>query len=66
MDAGVDIRLRVLVPCVENAVSGDAFRPLDVLQTRKGITIEVGNTDAEGRLILSDALHEASTEEPDA
>jgi leucyl aminopeptidase len=66
MDAGVDVRLRVLVPCVENAVSGDAFRPLDVLQTRKGITIEVGNTDAEGRLILSDALHEASTEQPDA
>lgn len=66
MDAGVDVRLRVLVPCVENAVSGNAFRPLDVLQTRKGITIEVGNTDAEGRLILSDALHEASTEEPDA
>ena len=65
MDAGLDVRLRVLVPCVENAVSGNAFHPLDVLQTRKGITVEVGNTDAEGRLILCDALHEAQTEKPD-
>ena len=58
------MNLRVLVPCVENAVSGDAFRPLDVLQTRKGITVEVGNTDAEGRLILSDCLWEASQTSP--
>ena len=54
-----------MVPCVENAVAGNAFHPLDVLQTRKGITVEVGNTDAEGRLILCDALHEAQTEKPD-
>ncbi|MDJ0609286.1 MAG: leucyl aminopeptidase family protein [Kiloniellales bacterium] len=65
MDAGLPLRLRVLVPAVENAVSGDAFRPLDVLRTRKGLTVEVGNTDAEGRLILCDALAEADTETPD-
>ena len=59
------LRLRVLVPAVENAVSGNAFRPLDVLQTRKGLTVEVGNTDAEGRLILCDALTEADSEQPD-
>ncbi|MEO3427560.1 leucyl aminopeptidase family protein [Pelagibius sp. CAU 1746] len=59
------LRLRVLVPAVENAVSGNAFRPLDVLQTRKGLTVEVGNTDAEGRLILCDALAEADGEKPD-
>jgi len=59
------VRLRVLVPAVENAVSGNAFRPLDVLQTRKGLTVEVGNTDAEGRLILCDALAEADSEKPD-
>src|SRR5690606_17429308 len=56
---------RLLVPCVENAVSGNAFRPLDVLQTRKGLTVEVGNTDAEGRLVLADALAEAGAGEPD-
>jgi len=65
MDAGLPVRLRVLIPAVENAVSGNAFHPLDVLQTRKGITIEVGNTDAEGRLILCDALAEADAESPD-
>ena len=65
MDARLAVRLRVLVPAVENAVSGDAFRPLDVLETRKGLTVEVGNTDAEGRLILCDALAEADTEEPE-
>jgi len=65
MDAKLPIRLRVLVPAVENSVSGNAFRPMDVLQTRKGLTVEVGNTDAEGRLILCDALAEASTEEPE-
>ncbi len=65
MDAGLAVRLRVLVPAVENAVSGDAFRPLDVLATRAGKTVEVGNTDAEGRLILCDALAEADSEDPE-
>lgn len=65
MDGGLAVRLRVLVPTVENAVSGDAFRPGDVLSTRKGLTVEVGNTDAEGRLILCDALAEADSEEPE-
>ena len=64
MAAGLPVRLRVLVPAVENAVSGDAMRPLDVLATRKGITVEVGNTDAEGRLILCDALAEAAKDKP--
>jgi leucyl aminopeptidase len=59
MDAGLPVRLAVLVPAVENAISGDAMRPGDVLNTRKGLTVEVGNTDAEGRLILSDALTRA-------
>ncbi len=59
------IRLRVLIPAVENSVSGNAFRPLDVVKTRKGVTVEVGNTDAEGRLILCDALAEADSESPD-
>ena len=53
------VQLRVLVSAVENSIAGNAFRPLDVLQTRKGITVEVGNTDAEGRLVMSDALTEA-------
>ncbi len=66
MARGLPVRLAVLVPAVENAVSGNAFRPLDVLQTRKGLTVEVGNTDAEGRLILCDALARASELEPDA
>jgi leucyl aminopeptidase len=65
MDAGLPVRLRVLLPMVENAVSGNAMRPLDVIRTRKGLTVEIGNTDAEGRLILCDALAEASTEKPD-
>lgn len=65
MDAKLPVRLRVLVPAVENAVSGDAFRPGDILQTRKGITVEVGNTDAEGRLILCDAITEAARERPE-
>jgi leucyl aminopeptidase len=59
MDAGVKVRLRLLIPAVENAVSGNAYRPLDVIRTRKGITVEIGNTDAEGRVILCDALAEA-------
>jgi leucyl aminopeptidase len=65
MHAGLPVRLRVLVPAVENALAGNAFRPLDVLATRKGLTVEVGNTDAEGRLILADALAEADRESPD-
>ncbi|WP_119167473.1 leucyl aminopeptidase family protein [Algihabitans albus] len=65
MDAGLPLRLRVLVPAVENAVSGEAFRPLDVLRTRQGLTVEVGDTDAEGRLILCDALAEAGRDRPD-
>ena len=52
------------MPAVENSVSGNAFRPLDVVPTRKGITVEIGNTDAEGRLILCDALHEGASEKP--
>jgi leucyl aminopeptidase len=62
--AGLRLRLRVLVPAVENAVSGDAFRPLDIVTSRKGMTVEIGNTDAEGRLILADALDLASTDQP--
>ncbi|WP_425450273.1 leucyl aminopeptidase family protein [Virgifigura deserti] len=65
MMAALPVRLRVLIPAVENSVSGNAFRPLDVLRTRKGVTVEVGNTDAEGRLVLCDALAEADTEKPD-
>ena len=64
MSANLPVRLRVLIPAVENAISGSAFRPLDVLRTRKGMTVEVGNTDAEGRLILCDALFEADREKP--
>jgi len=64
MEAKLPLRLRVLVPAVENAVSANAFRPLDIIKTRKGMTVEVGNTDAEGRLILCDALHEACAEKP--
>ena len=65
MQANLPVRLSVLVPVVENAVSGDAFRPGDILSSRKGLTIEVGNTDAEGRLILADALARANELEPD-
>jgi len=65
MMAGLPVRLRVLIPAVENSVSGNAFRPLDVLATRKGLSVEVGNTDAEGRLILCDALAEAVSDKPD-
>ena len=65
MSRNLPVRLRVLVPAVENSVSGNAMRPLDVLDTRKGITVEVGDTDAEGRLILGDALYEADSESPD-
>jgi leucyl aminopeptidase len=65
MDARLPIRLRVIIPAVENAVSGTAFRPSDVLPTRKGLNVEVGNTDAEGRLILCDALALADEEKPE-
>ena len=65
MDAGLRVRLRVLIPAVENAISGAAFRPGDVLPSRKGLTVEIGNTDAEGRLVLADALTLAGEDEPD-
>ncbi len=64
MAAGLKVRLRVLVPAVENSIAGNAFRPGDVLQSRKGPTVEIGNTDAEGRLVLADALALADEEEP--
>ncbi len=64
MDANTDIALRVLVPAVENAIAGDAFRPGDVLKSRKGTTVEIGNTDAEGRLVLADALDLAAADAP--
>ncbi len=65
MDAKLKVRLRVLIPAVENAVAGNAFRPLDIYPSRKGPTIEIGNTDAEGRLVLADALALADEETPD-
>ena len=65
MDRGTKIRLRLLIPAVENAISGSAFRPRDVYRSRKGLTVEIGNTDAEGRLILADALALADEEEPE-
>jgi leucyl aminopeptidase len=65
MERRLKLRLRVLIPAVENAISGDAFRPRDVYRSRKGLTVEVGNTDAEGRLILADALALADEEAPD-
>ncbi|SIS67334.1 leucyl aminopeptidase family protein [Phaeovulum vinaykumarii] len=65
MGLGLPLRLRVLVPAVENAVSGAAMRPGDVLPSRKGLTVEVNNTDAEGRLVLADALALADEEAPD-
>lgn len=64
MDAKLPVRLRLLVPAVENAVAGNAYRPSDVITMRNGMTVEVGNTDAEGRLILADALVEAASEKP--
>jgi leucyl aminopeptidase len=65
MEADLPVRLSVRIGCVENSVSGEAMRPLDVIRTRKGLTVEVGNTDAEGRLVLCDLLAEASDEAPD-
>jgi leucyl aminopeptidase len=65
MASRLKVRLHLLIPAVENAISGNAFRPGDVLKTRKGLTVEIDNTDAEGRLILGDALTRASEENPD-
>ncbi|MCP5418897.1 MAG: leucyl aminopeptidase family protein [Gammaproteobacteria bacterium] len=65
MSAGLPVRLRVLIPTVENAVAGNALRPGDVVRSRKGLTVEIDNTDAEGRLILCDALAEAVTDQPE-
>ena len=64
MDAGLRLRLRVLLPIVENAISASAFRPGDIYRSRKGLTVEIGNTDAEGRLVLADALALACEEPP--
>src|SRR5437588_5984801 len=65
MDREAPLRVRVLIPAVENAISGSAFRPRDVYRSRKGLTVEIGNTDAEGRLILADAIALADEERPD-
>ncbi|HVV28057.1 MAG TPA: leucyl aminopeptidase family protein [Rhizomicrobium sp.] len=65
MGAKLDLRLRVLIPAVENSVSGTAMRPGDVFPSRKGLTVEIGNTDAEGRLVLADALADADDAQPD-
>ena len=65
MGAKLDVRLRVLIPAVENSISGHAYRPSDVFRSRKGLTVEIGNTDAEGRLVLADALAEADSETPE-
>jgi leucyl aminopeptidase len=64
MQARLPVRLQLLIPAVENAVSAEAFRPGDVLRSRKGLSVEIGNTDAEGRLILADALDRASEDGP--
>jgi leucyl aminopeptidase len=65
MASGMRVRLRVLIPAVENSISANAFRPGDVLTSRKGLTVEIGNTDAEGRLVLADALALADEEKPE-
>ena len=65
MALGLPLQLRVLVPAVENSVSADAFRPQDILPSRKGLSVEINNTDAEGRLVLADALALADEEQPD-
>lgn len=66
MGTGLDVRLRILIPAAENSVAGNAFRPSDVLQSRGGRSVEVGNTDAEGRLVLADAIALADEEAPDS
>lgn len=65
MDAGLKVDLQVLVPAVENSISGNAFRPGDIYRSRKGVTVQIDNTDAEGRLILADALAYADENPPD-
>jgi leucyl aminopeptidase len=65
MQTKLPVCLRVLIPAVENVIAGNAYRPGDIIKSRKGLTIEVGNTDAEGRLILADALTEAASENPE-
>ena len=65
MALGLAVRLRVLIPAVENAISSTAFRPQDILTSRKGLTVEINNTDAEGRLVLADALAFADAGKPD-
>ncbi|WP_084633962.1 leucyl aminopeptidase family protein [Maritalea myrionectae] len=65
MKANLKVRLRVLIPVVENSISANAFRPGDILDSRNGMTVEIGNTDAEGRLVLADALSLADEEKPD-
>jgi leucyl aminopeptidase len=64
MQMRLPVRLRVLIPAVENVISGNAYRPGDIIRSRKGLTIEIGNTDAEGRVVLADALTEAASENP--
>jgi leucyl aminopeptidase len=65
MGLGLNLQLRVLIPAVENSVAGNAFRPQDILTSRKGLTVEINNTDAEGRLVLADALTLADEDTPD-
>jgi leucyl aminopeptidase len=65
MDAKLPVALRVLIPAVENSISDEAFRPGDIYKSRKGITVEIGNTDAEGRLVLADALALGDDEAPE-
>jgi leucyl aminopeptidase len=65
MGADVPVQLRLLIPAVENSISGRSYRPSDVLRSRQGLTVVIGNTDAEGRLVLADALTEADREQPE-
>jgi leucyl aminopeptidase len=65
MAANLPVRLRVLISAAENSVAGNAFRPMDVIKSRAGLTVEIGNTDAEGRLVLADALALADDDSPD-
>ncbi len=65
MDADAPLQLRLLIPAVENSISGRSYRPSDILRSRQGLTVEIGNTDAEGRLVLADALAEADREQPE-
>ena len=65
MASELDVRLRVLIPAVENSISGNSFRPQDILTSRKGLTVEINNTDAEGRLVLADALTYGAEGKPD-